>query len=378
MRKINIDIQGYPNIMNDDFLRKVANRKHPMAKLPSYTKKDEPTKYHEETIIENRFKELCDSYSNTFEINKENIGFFEVMLNAGSNGMEAIMLEKPHRPKLIKLAEKIIREQYNLSKDEVLFDLEIVDPGKCSFPEDMNTNKRVDDDYEQTEDLDALKKRTINALSQGAAKKSHYIFHMYGDEMDAISPQLSKYYQMALIANDLFYYLLNDDMLSDMLDSDDDSLNAGYVKLNFDGPIPVIEAKAINFPILIHEMTKGCISLFSIPGIQDMTQEIVDETDFVMAEIYEIRFGPTIWQAFHSSIDVEDYDIKKLIMVELFKKESEDFHEFMKDVLNNPEGAQKETRRIAQEIKLKIMNYEFEKQAHEEDLPDVDFTQFGF
>ena len=378
MRKINIDIQGYPKIMNDKFLRKVANRKHPMAKLPSYSKKDEPTKYHEEVIVESRFKELCDSYSNTFNRNKEEIGFFEVMMNTAANGMSAVRLEMPHRPKLIKLAEKIIREQYNLSKDEVLFDLEIVNPGQCSFPHEINKNKRVDEDYEQTEDLDALKKRTINSLSQGAAKKSHYIFHMYGEEMDKISPDLSTLYQKALISNDLFYYLLDDDMLADQLESDDDSLNAGYVKINFDGPVPVIEAKAINFPILIHEMTKGCITLFSIPGIQDMTQEIIDETDFVMAEIYEIRFGPTIWQSFHSTIDVEDYDIKKLIMVELFKKESEEFHEFMKDVLNNPEAAQKETKRIAKDIKMKIMNYEFEKQADEEDLPDVDFSQFGF
>jgi hypothetical protein len=377
MRKINIDIQGYPNIMDNTFLQKVANRKHPMAKLPSYSKKDEPTKYHEEHILESRFKELVDSYSNTFSVEKENIFWFEVMMNAGNNGMAAIMLEKPHRPKLIKLAEKIIREQYNLSEDEVLFDLEIVDPGQCKFPEEMNKNKKVDDDFEQTDDLDALKKRTINALSQGAAKKSHYIFHLYGEEMDKISKDLSTYYQKALIANDLFYYIMNDDMLSNMMDSDDDSANAGYVKLNFDGPIPVIEAKAINFPILIHEMTKGCISLFSVPGIQNMTQETIDETDFVMAELYEIRFGPTIWQSFHSAIDVDDYDVKKLIMVELFKKDSEEFHEFMNDVLNKPDEAQKEIKRIAKDIKMKIMNYEFEKESNE-DLPDVDFSQFGF
>jgi hypothetical protein len=377
MRKININIQGYPEIMNKTFLSKVANRKHPMAKLPAYGKKTEPTKYHEEVLIEDRFKELVDSYADTFSVDKDDIGWFDVMMNAGTNGMAAIKLEKPHRPKLIKLAEKIIREQYNLGKDEVLFDLEIVDPGECGFPDEMNKNKKVGDDFEQTDDLDALKKRTINALSQGAAKKSHYIFHLYGEEMNKISPQLSTHYQKALIANDLFYYIMDDDMLGNMMDSNDDSANAGYVKLNFDGPIPVIEAKAINFPILIHEMTKGCITLFSIPGIQNMTQEIIDETDFVMAELYEIRFGPTIWQEFHMLIDLDDYDVKKLIMVEVFKKEAEEFHEFMNDVMNKPDEAKKELKRIAKDIKMRIMNYEFEKELNEE-LPDVDFSQFDF
>jgi hypothetical protein len=170
---------------------------------------------------------------------------------------------------------------------------------------------------------------------------------------------------------------MDDDMLGNMMDSNDDSANAGYVKLNFDGPIPVIEAKAINFPILIHEMTKGCITLFSIPGIQNMTQEIIDETDFVMAELYEIRFGPTIWQEFHMLIDLDDYDVKKLIMVEVFKKEAEEFHEFMNDVMNKPDEAKKELKRIAKDIKMRIMNYEFEKELNE-DLPDVDFSQFDF
>lgn len=376
MRKINIDIKGYSDIINPKFLRNVANSTHPMAKLPCYSKKTLPTKLHEEIIVEKRYKELCDSYSNSFSTPKDQISPFELMMNAGGYGMRAISLERPHRKKLIKLAEEIIREQYNLGKDEVLFDLEIVEPGGCGFPEDMNTEKRVGSDFVQTEDIDALKKRVINALSQGAAKKSHYIFHLYKEQMDAVSPELSDAYQRALIANDLFYFVMDDDQLADMLDSDDDSLNAGYVKLNFDGPIPVIEAKAVNFPILIHEMTKGCISLFSVPGIQNMTQEIVDETDFVMAELYEIRFGPTIWQAFHGAIDVDDYDIKKLIFIELFKKDSEEFHEFMNDVLNNPDQAQNEVKKIARSIKSKIMEYNFEKENNEE-LPDVDFSQFG-
>jgi hypothetical protein len=377
MRKINIDLRGYPNIMDQTLQKRVANRQHPMAKLPSYTKKDEPTKLYEENLIEARFKELCDSYAITFECDKERIHPMNVMMGASTYGMGAAKVEKPHRKTLIKLAEKIIREQFNLGKDEVLFDLELVDIGACGLPEEMNKDKRVDDEFEQTTDIDALKKRTINAISQGAALKSHYIFHMYRDEIEKIDSSLPLIYQKALIANDLFYFILNDNMLADALASDDDSNNAGYVKLNFDGDVPVIEAKAINFPILIHEMTKGCISLFSIPGIQEMTQELVDETDFVMAEIYEIRFGPTIWQAFHATIDLDDHDIKKLIIIELFKKESEEFHEFMNDALNKPEKAQREVKSIVKKIRQKIMDYEFEK-ANDDDLSGIDLSELGF
>ena len=170
---------------------------------------------------------------------------------------------------------------------------------------------------------------------------------------------------------------MDDDALADNLDKCNDDSNAGYVRINFDGPIPVIEAKATCFPFLIHEMTKGCISLFSIPGIQNMTQESIDEVDYVMAELYEIRFGPTIWEKFHGLIDPVDYDIKKLIMVEIFKKEAQEFHDFMLMVFNNPKEAQKEIGGIVKIIRVNIMEYNFEN-VTDDNLPDVDFTEFGF
>jgi hypothetical protein len=199
---------------------------------------------------------------------------------------------------------------------------------------------------------------------------------MYGDEIDKIDKKLSDHYQKALIANDLFYFILDDDMLCDALQEGTDSANAGYVKLNFDGKIPVIEAKAINFPILIHEMTKGVLSLLSVPGIQHMTQELVDEVDFIMAEIYEIRFGASIWQEFHSMIDVNDYDIKKLLFIEIFKKDSVEFHTFMYKVLNEPEIAKKEVKNIAKNIRTSIINYQFEKESIGNDDTNIDFSNF--
>ena len=380
MRKINIDLTGYPKIIDPGTLNKVANRKHPMAKLPSYPTNNEPTQYQEEVIVERRFKELCDSYSATFGVDARNINPMQLIMSFGGLFSQAKKLEEGHERELEQLAERIIREQYHLGEDEVLFDIELLNLGECKLPKEMNRKKKITADFEQTTDIDALKKRTINALSQGAALKSHYLFHLYRDEMARLSEDLPDFYQKLLITNDLFYYVLNDKMFEDMIESDDSPNNAGYVKLNFDGDIPVIEAKAICFPILLHELTKGCISLFSIPGIQNMTQELVDETDYVMAEIYEIRLGPTIWQDLHSMIEPEDYDIKKHILIELFKLESEDFHVFMKNVTANPEKAQKEIKSIVRVIRHKITEYELEKQYNvdeDDDLPYVDFSSLG-
>ena len=371
-RKPNITLNGYPKIINDGILDKVANQKHPMAKMPYYRKIND-LKLHEVVIIENRYKDLVDSYTNTFGGDKEKIEPIGVMINAGNNGLEIMVSEKPKRSELVKLAERIMRTEYNILEDEVLFDLEIVDLGGCQLPSDINIEKRIPEDFEQSVNSDILKKRTINALSQGSALTSHYIFHMYYDDFERLCPNITNKYQRALIANDLIYFILNDDNLQSQLSNGDNGANAGYCRINFDGNIPIIEAKAINTPILLHEISKALITLFSIPGIQNMGQETVDETDYVMAELWDIRFGTTIWSKFHSLINETDYDIKKLIITELFKIDSEKFvNEFMYNVLNKPQNAKNEIEYIVRKIRRDIMEYNFINNSD-----NIDFSDLG-
>jgi hypothetical protein len=374
MRNINIDLTGYSKIINKKILNRVANKKHTMANMPYYDKSNEPTKLYEEQLIESRFKELSNSYSRSFNTDITNIDPFDVMINAAKNGYMILSKEKPKRSELVKLAEKIGREQFNLSNDEVIFDLELVNPGDCSFPGEIDKEQKIEEDFVQSTDFDVLKKRTINALSQGSALKSHYIFHLYADEFNKLCPGITDNYQKALIANDLIYFTIDDDQFQSGLCSGDDSNNSGYCRINFDGDVPVIEAKAINTPILIHEITKAIITLLSIPGIQNMREDIADETDFIMSELWEIRFGANIWNNFHSLISVDDYDIKKLIIMDIFKIDSETFvNEFMYNVLNNPELAKKEINFMVKDIRKKISNYQFLNDSSNDDINPSDY-----
>jgi hypothetical protein len=357
MRKINIDLSNYSKIINPNILIRVANQTHPMAAMPYY-KSTTVDKLYEEQLIEDRFKELCDSYSRSLNTPVDKINPESVFFNGGKFQFAAINHETKIRSELVILAEKIVREQFNLGTDEVLFDLEIVDIGECSLPEEVNKEKKVPDDFEQTTDKDILKKRTINALSQGAAKKSNYLFHLYRDSFDKLNSKLCDNFQKGLISNDLMYYLFNDDQFAHILCSSDIN-NGGYCKINFNGDVPCIEVKAVTTPLLIHESIKAIITLLSISGIQNMSQESIDDTDYVMAELWEIRFGPTLWTEFHSLIDVDDYDIKKLIIKSIFEKETDDFLSFFDDVLNNQEVAKNEIKRLVKIFRKDILDYQF-------------------
>jgi hypothetical protein len=288
-----------------------------------------------------------------------------VIMSAGSSMYSVINMENGKRSNLIELAEKIMRFEWNLDHDEVIFDLEIMEPGEIKLPEEMTMESPLSPDdkeeIENDEDLmaEVVKRRTINGFAQGASLRAHYLFHLYADEIESIVPNITPLYQKSLIANDLFYYIISDEMLKNKIESSD-SNNAGYVSLDFSGEIPKIIAKAINFPILIHEITKGIISLLSVAGLpKEMAKKIIDYTDTIIAELWDIRLFPVLWSNLHSIIDPNDHDIKKLILIELFKKDAEDFIEFMSLLEHRPDYAKKEIDAIVKQKRYEIMEYNF-------------------
>jgi len=378
MRKSGLQLGDYPNIIAKSTIDKLSKRTHPLAKMPYYDQSTHPEVWREEIIASDRYKELVDSYCNTFGVNKQTINPMEIMFSAGSANMVAIGKENGKRKELIKLGEKIIRQEWNLDETEVVFDLEILEPGKIKLPKEASMHSPLTD--EEKEELenemedDIVKRRTINALAQGASLRGHYLFHLYRTEIEEIVPNVSEFYQKALIANDLFYYAISDEMFESQIESDDSS-NAGYVKLDFSGEVPKIIAKAINLPILIHEMIKGIISLFSVVGLVGVenADKIVDYTDTIIGELWDIRLFPVIWADFHALIDEEDYDIKKLILIELFKKEPEEFIEFMSLLEHRPDYAKKEIKDIVKQKRVEIMEYNFDN----DDYDSIDLSDLG-
>ena len=122
-------------------------------------------------------------------------------------------------------------------------------------------------------------------------------------------------------------------------------------------------------------MIKGIISLFSVVGLVGVenADKIVDYTDTIIGELWDIRLFPVIWADFHALIDEEDYDIKKLILIELFKKEPEEFIEFMSLLEHRPDYAKKEIKDIVKQKRVEIMEYNFDN----DDYDSIDLSDLG-
>ena len=80
-----------------------------------------------------------------------------------------------------------------------------------------------------------------------------------------------------------------------------------------------------------------------------------------------------MWGNLHGLIDVDDYDIKKLILIELFKKDADDFIEFMSLVEHRPDYAKKEIDSIARSKRMEIMEYNF----NNDDLDGISLSDLG-
>ena len=375
MRKSGLQLGDYPNLIANSIIDKLSKRTHPLGKMPYYDQSTHPESWREELIASERYKELVDSYCNTFGVNKTQLHPMSVMMGAGTANFAATNKESGKRPQLCVLAEKIIREEWFLGEDEVIFDLEILEPGEIKLPEESNMesplNQEEKEELENEMEDEIVKRRTINALAQGASLRGHYLFHLYRSEIEEIVPEVTSLYQKALIANDLFYYMISDEMFQEQIESSD-SNNAGYVKLDFSGEIPKIIARAINLPILIHEMIKGIITLFSVAGLPEKdADKVIEYTDTIISELWDIRLFPIIWGNLHALIDEEDYDIKKLILIELFKKDAEDFIDFMSLLEHRPDYAKKEIKDIVKEKRYQIMEYNFMKDDEGFSLSDL-------
>lgn len=360
------NLDGYPNFIAEENIKDLKNRTHALGKLPVYSSINEPRFNHEELLASCRYKFLIDEYCRAYDIEKEEFNPMMIMMSLPMLVMKIMNDEYPHKTELIKIAEEIVRTEYNLSKDEVIFNLEILDSPTTKMPKECNTEKSFELDEVFPDDIEAeiVKRRIINGLIQGAAKKGHFMFHLAGERLNEMIPGITKTYQQAIIANDLLYYLVGDkDFCSSFIDDENAS---SYVKLNFDGDIPVIEAKAFSFPILVHEMVKGVIELLATQGqaeSEETAKMVLDLCDLVKAEMWCCRLGTEFWVALHELIDIDHYDIKKLILMDVFKMPAEEFNDFFYDVLNNKKDAQKVVSNITSSRLSRIVDYNFDQET---------------
>ena len=305
---------------------------------------------------------------------------------------QVMMIEKDHTEQLEQLAIDLVREEFDIPEDQVDMEAKLVQ-GQISG-EGMQQKPKEDPEMpeiESEEDHDRLKsevqkRRMLNAIMQGAAKKGHYMFHMVEEELSNIDPRLIGLYGKLMSMTDLTYWMIpNMAGGSGGSGGDEGGMKGGREYLDLSGDKPKIVAEAWIFPVLLNELIKGSMELLAAHGLPEDEREaqyVIDKADFLESEIWDMRLGPGIWEKFIDAIDGDAYEIKHFLYYEIAQMPVGEFHVFMRELLSGSNKGKQMLTDLANDIQKDIKDKE-SKQAmsdygfgddEDDDIDDIDIS----
>jgi len=332
--------------MDDDLRRKLESGEH------DYSEHIDP-----ETV-----KRMADDIVRDAKANIEarggqaNLQGAQELMSRGLMG--ALQKEARHKRELEQLAIKLVSEEYGVPEDAVDFEATITGHPQLGGQEIRKTGLKMrkgDKRPPQGKTAEELKpnvtkRRLMNAMMHGAARKGQNLFHMASDELRRIDPSLSQDYSKLMAGNDFMYWALSDDTIAQESES---GTHAGQVRVVLSGPKPKIIAQGMTFPFLLHELTKGVLELISLHGL-DVDKEtrdyVLDKTDNLESEPMDIRLGVKIWEKLLETMDVDALPYKAQIFTQLSSLPPSEFNRIINGLLNGSEQAKEEIRGIVYEV----------------------------
>lgn len=374
----------YPDGMNErmhpTLEKDLKDQTHSLGKHPAIPDGDEDS--FEQKIMGERFKEVVNRYKRAFDVDSIDNG--EVVQQMMPLVYETIALESEHKEELEELAIRMIREEYDMDEDvvEIIAELtpEISLEGTKINPKPMPVEGMEFDSHDDIVNAndEVYKRRFLNAMIQGAAKKCNHMFHIVDDELTDINPKLPNKYSKMMSAADYMYYVIP---------KIDEGITGGIVRVEFPdkkNPRAVIHAQAMVFPVLIHEIVKGVMELLSAHGLskdKKMADYVINKADFLAAEPWDMRMGPAIWGRFTAMIDGDDFGLKHHVYAELAALPAKEFHKQMREILAGTKQGAAIVKQLIDTVKRDLQNDEFNAALGEIDGEDdidegEDYEQF--
>ena len=355
--------------MHPDLEEQLRKDETSIGKHPAIPEGDEDS--FTQKIMGERFNEVCKRYKRAFDV--ESINNKSVMVEMMPMVYETIALESKHKKALEELAVKMIREEYGMSEDVVEIVAELTTnislEGANKNPKPMPVEGMEFDSHDDmvNANSEVYKRRFLNAMCQGAAKKCNHMFHMVDEELTDMDPRLPNKYNKMMSAADYMYYIIP---------KIDDGVTGGVVRVTFptsENLKATIHAQAMVFPLLIHEIVKGVMELLNghgLPKNANLANYVINKADFLAAEPWDMRIGPAIWSRFTNMIPAEDFDLKHHIYSELAALPANDFHSQMKEIMAGTKKGKKIVEDILHDVKRALQEEEFNKAINELNMGD--------
>jgi hypothetical protein len=338
--------------------------RHSLGKHPALPEGDEHPFTHK--IMGERFNEVCKRYKRAFDV--DSIDNRKAMAEMMPLVYETIALESKHKKALEELAIKMIREEYDMGEDAVEIIAELTPKisleGTKKNPKPMPVEGM---EFESHDDIvraneEVYKRRFLNAMGQGAAKKCNHMFHLADDELTNLDPKLPNKYNKMMSAADYMYYVIP---------KMEEGVSGGVVKVDFptpQKPKAVIHAQAMVFPVLIHEIVKGVMELLSAHGLpknKKVADYVINKADFLAAEPWDMRLGPAVWGKFTDTVPADDFGLKHHAYSHLASLPANEFHKQMKEIMAGTKQGHKIVKDVIEGVKRDLQEEEFNNAMNE-------------
>jgi len=336
--------------MHPGLAERISRKEHSLGKNPIFPDSDE--QHFEEKLVSNRFNDLLKNYKKQFNV--ESIGgVMDVYKNTMSYLGVCLKLESEHKKELVEIAIDMVREEFDIDKEDIIIDAElttIIDDSELIKNDRPSSVEGMEfEDHKGIENVtkEVYKRRFINSMIQGSSKKCSHMFHMVEDKLSEINPRLNTNYSKMMAGADYMYY---------MTDEGGQKGPGGLVNVEFPtqlGEPAKITAKAFVFPILIHEIVKGVMEILSSHGLPEnkkITEYVLAKADFTGAELDDMRLGPAIWERFVDSIDNKHFSIKHHIYSEIVALPVDDFNDVMREIMAGTKSGKKYVKKLGNKI----------------------------
>jgi hypothetical protein len=259
---------------------------------------------------------------------------------------EIVQAEDGYRDELEMVAAQMVTDAYPIvDYANIRIDAKIVNLNDLDI--DMGGENEEDPSLPDfgSDDPEKLKakRRIINGITQGASIRGAFGFMLFKEYIDQINPELvGKYNEILKLA----FGIYDDENAIAMLLAalaQGQKPQGGESEMEYDEENEqfVIKARAICFPMLVHEIVKGLYEIVGTEGFgadKEKNQAIVGAVDKLSNEPRDLQYGKFIYDAIskiYNDSHIDDPRVRELFFAELYKTPDAEFFPFIENAIND-------------------------------------------
>ena len=382
-----IDYEG-PERMEPGIERKITGKETPYHNFPAIPKMD---KDFIELISSKRFKDSVDKvrrYMGNTQVIQGNNPLNQLMSTVMQSMQQIIGIQMRNKEDLEQLAIKLVKKEMGIPEGAMQFKAELVmqpmgaAEGMQSEPE-LPSEEEIEEFMGDMENfnLERSKRRFINSLIQGAAFKGGHMYVLVSKELNNMDPRLLNLYGVSQALMEHAYWIFPN--MEGMAGGGGGQMGQSEVDEETDPP--TVRAKAVTFPLLVHELVKGVYEIFGTHGLPDDPKQqemILNAEDTLPSEIWDSRLGPIFWEKFMATYPMELFDEdKKHIQHYLFMRfsalDAKEFFRIAQLILNDDPKGKQFIQRLVDGIVNDLKRQAYKEALPDEDDDDIDLSELG-